>query len=283
MLRGPRSVLRPRLTTLRFERPLRGGGRLQFMYDNETIVGVPISALPLRATLAVLATALDGSRPFWFACVNPHSVETSRRDAHFAAALAAADLNTADGAGIVVASRLLGGRIRERVCGPDLFSLLCARLDRERPGTRMFFLGATRETLADLVRRFESDFPNLVVAGTMAPPFKPAFSPEDDAEMVDIVNAARADVLWIGLGAPKQEKLAHRLCNRLRVRLIAPVGGVFDFYTRRVKLPPRWIQRAGLIWLYRLCQEPRRLLRRNLDAPLFLFHVARQRFGSGSS
>jgi N-acetylglucosaminyldiphosphoundecaprenol N-acetyl-beta-D-mannosaminyltransferase len=77
--------------------------------------------------------------------------------------------------------------------------------------------------------------------------------------------------------------LAHRLRDRLGVRLIAPVGGVFDFYTGRVKLPSRWIQRAGLIWLYRLCQEPRRLLRRNLDAPLFLFHVARQRFGSGSS
>jgi N-acetylglucosaminyldiphosphoundecaprenol N-acetyl-beta-D-mannosaminyltransferase len=253
------------------------------MSDNETIVGVPISALPLQATVDVLATAVDGNRPFWFTCVNPHSVETSRRDPHFAAALAAADLNTADGVGIVVASRLLRGRIRERVCGPDLFALLCARLDRDRPGTRMFFLGATRETLAELVRRFESDFPNLVVAGTMAPPFKPAFSLEDETEMADMVNAARTDVLWIGLGAPKQEKLAHRLRDRLSVRLIAPVGGVFDFYTGRVKLPARWMQRAGLIWLYRFCQEPRRLLRRNLDAPLFLVHVVRQRFVSRSS
>jgi N-acetylglucosaminyldiphosphoundecaprenol N-acetyl-beta-D-mannosaminyltransferase len=253
------------------------------MSHNESIVGVPISSLPLQATVSVLATAVDGARPFWFACVNPHSVETFRRDPQFAAALAASDLNTADGAGIVVASRLLRGRIRERVCGPDLFALLCARLDRDRPGTRMFFLGATTETLAELVRRFERDFPNLVVAGTMAPPFKPAFSLEDDSVMAERVNASRADVLWIGLGAPKQEKLAHRLRDRLDVRLIAPVGGVFDFYTGRVKLPARWVQRAGLIWLYRLCQEPRRLLRRNLDAPLFLFHVVRQRFGSRSS
>lgn len=250
------------------------------MRNTETIVGVPISSLPLRATIDVLATAIDGNRPFLLACVNPHSVETSRRDPNFAAALAASDLNTADGVGIVVASSLLGGRIRERVCGPDVFSLLCAKLDRDRPGTRMFFLGTTAETLAELVRRFEVDFPRLVVAGTMAPPFKSAFSPEDDAAMLDAVNAARADVLWIGLGAPKQEKLAHRLHDRLSVRLIAPVGGVFDFYTGRIRLPARWIQRAGLIWLYRLCQEPRRLLRRNLDAPLFMFHVLQQRIGS---
>lgn len=250
------------------------------MFDTETIVGVPISRLPLRATIDVLATAVDGNRPFWFACVNPHSVQTSRRDPQFAAALTASDLNTADGVGIIVASRLLGGRVVERVCGPDLFIRLCTQLDRDRPGTRMFFLGTTTETLTELVRRFERDYPNLVVAGTMAPPFKHAFSPEDDAAMVDRVNAARADVLWVGLGAPKQEKLAQRLRDRLNVRLIAPVGGVFDFYTGRVKLPTRWIQRAGLIWLYRLCQEPRRLARRNLDAPLFLLQVLRQRFGS---
>lgn len=247
------------------------------MSDNESIVGVPISSLSLQATVDVLSAVVDGDRPFWFACVNPHSVETSQRDPQFAAALAAADLNTADGVGIVLASRLLRGRIRERVCGPDLFALLCARLDRDRPGTRMFFLGATQETLAELVRRFQREFPQLVVAGTMAPPFKPEFSLDDDAVMADSVNAARTDVLWIGLGAPKQEKLAHRLRDRLSVRLIAPVGGVFDFYTGRVKLPPRWMQRAGLIWLYRLCQEPRRLLRRNMDNPLFLYHVAKQR------
>lgn len=252
------------------------------MSDNETIVGVPVSSLPLQTTVEVLANAVDGSRTFWFACVNPHSVETSRRDPYFAAALAEADLNTADGTGIVVASRLLRGSIRERVCGPDLFTLLCARLDRDRPGTRMFFLGATSETLAELVRRFRRDFPNLVVAGTMAPPFKAEFSAEDDAVMVETVNAARPDVLWIGLGAPKQEKLAHRLRNRFSARLIAPVGGVFDFYTGRVKLPPRWMQQAGLIWLYRFCQEPRRLFRRNMDTPLFLFHVVRQRLESSS-
>ncbi len=253
------------------------------MSGDETIVGVPFSSLPLQATIDVLAAAVDGSRPWWFACVNPHSVETARRDRQFAAALAAADLNTADGVGIVVASRLLRGGIRERVCGPDLFALLCATLDRNRPGTRMFFLGATMETLAELVRRFQCDFPNLVVAGSMAPPFKPAFSPEDDAVMADAINGARTDVLWIGLGAPKQEKLAHRLRDRLNVRLIAPVGGVFDFYTGRVKLPPRWMQRAGLIWLYRFCQQPRRLFRRNMDTPLFLYHVLQQKLRGGFS
>lgn len=244
----------------------------------ELIGDVSFIVLPLTATVEVCAAALGRSgHPEWFACVNPHSVETARRDPAFAAALRGCNLITPDGIGIVIASRILGGHIRERVCGPDLFPLLCAKLGRERPGTRMFFLGATEDTLSALTARFARDFPSLVTAGTFAPPFKPEFTPEDDAAMIEAVNAARADILWIGLGAPKQEKLAHRLRDRLNVRLIGPVGGVFDFYTGRVKLPPVWAQRWGMIWLYRLCQEPRRLLRRNLDTPVFLARVLTQR------
>lgn len=252
------------------------------MDPDESIVGVRFGALPFGAAVSLLVSMLaraGGSR--YFACVNPHSVMTARRDPEFAAALRDCELCTADGVGIVLASRILGGRIRERVCGPDLFEQLCAKLNAERPGTRMFFLGATEETLAALVARFTREFPRLVVAGTLAPPFRAVFTAEDDAAMIAAVNAAKADILWIGLGAPKQEKLAHRIRDRVNVRLIGPVGGVFDFYTGRVKLPPRWMQRAGLIWLYRFCQQPRRLLRRNLDSPLFLAHVVWQRVRPG--
>lgn len=248
----------------------------------ESIVGFPFSTLTLRSSVELLARWAAGEdavagRPRWFVCANPHSLEVARRDAAFAAAVRAADLVTADGTGIVLASRLLGGCIPERVCGPDLFPSLCATLDRTRPGTRMFFLGTTEATLATMAAKVEREFPRLIVAGTLAPPFRAAFAPADDAAMVAAVNAARPDVLWVGLGAPKQEKWVHRCARRLETKLVGPVGGVFDFYTGRVKLPPPWAQRLGLIWLFRLCQEPRRLLRRNLDSPVFLARVLAQR------
>jgi N-acetylglucosaminyldiphosphoundecaprenol N-acetyl-beta-D-mannosaminyltransferase len=145
----------------------------------------------------------------------------------------------------------------------------------------MFFLGATEITLRLLEEQFRHDFPRLIIAGTLAPPFRITFTPEDEEKIVKAVNSTQAEVLWIGLGAPKQEKLALRLRERLNVHLIGPVGGVFDFYTGRVKLPPAFMQRLGLIWLFRLFQEPRRLFRRNLDSPIFLFRVILQRLRHG--
>jgi N-acetylglucosaminyldiphosphoundecaprenol N-acetyl-beta-D-mannosaminyltransferase len=244
------------------------------------ILGIEFANTGLRATIAWLAARVGepgSGPPCWFACVNPHSVETARRDPEFMAAIRAADLVTPDGTGIVIAARILGGALRERVCGPDIFPMLCARLNAERPGTRMFFLGASAATLAALQEKFTATYPALVCAGAFAPPFRAQFSAAEDAAMIARVNAARADVLWVGLGAPKQEKWVHRNCDRLQVRLIGPVGGVFDFFTGRVRLPPPWAQRRGLIWLFRLCQEPRRLWRRNLDGPVFLARVLWQR------
>jgi N-acetylglucosaminyldiphosphoundecaprenol N-acetyl-beta-D-mannosaminyltransferase len=246
----------------------------------EAIGGVRFSRLRLWETIELLARWCGDSqfaRARWFACVNPHSVETALRDPAFGAAIRSADLVTADGTGIVIASRILRGRIPERVCGPDIFPMLCEKLNRERPGTRMFFLGATEATLAALARKVAEVYPNLVMAGTLAPPFCSNFSEMDTLAMVDAINAAKADVLWVGLGAPKQEKWVQSVIHRLNVRVVGPVGGVFDFFTGRVKLPPLWAQKVGLIWLVRLCQEPRRLWRRNLDSPIFLSRVLRQR------
>lgn len=246
----------------------------------EDITGFPFSVLPLDDAIAQLVEWVRGDPPPRpapvVAFVNPHSVEAARRDPAFAAAIRATDFVAPDGGGIVLASRILGGRIRERVCGPDVFVALSRRLSDERKGTRVFFLGAREETLAAVADRYRREFPGLVVAGTLAPPFKPEFSPADDAAMIEAVNAAHADLLWVGLGAPKQEKWAHRVRDRLAVNLIAPVGAVFDFYAGRTKLPPQWTHRWGGITIYRLFQEPRRVWRRNLDNPVFLARVFAQ-------
>lgn len=249
--------------------------------QSSQITGFPFSVLSLSDSVAQLADwARDSvAEGRCIAVVNPHSVEAARRDPEFAAAIRAADMVTPDGIGIVLASRILGAGIPERVCGPDLFVGVCERLNAEQAGTRMFFLGSSPENLVAIEQKLGREYPNLLVAGTYSPPYKPEFSDEDIDEMVALVNASNSSILWIGLGAPKQEKLAQRMRARLNVNVIAPVGGVFDFYTGRIKLPPRWVQRMGLIFLFRFFQEPRRLLRRNLDSPLFLWHVVLQRVG----
>lgn len=251
--------------------------------DQTNIAGFNFSQLTLQETIDQIErwAADDQVRGKCLAIVNPHSVETAHRDPEFAEAIRAADIVTPDGVGIVLASRILGAGIPEQVHGPDIFEQLCRQLNGKKAGTKMFFLGSTTENLKAIERKFSADFPNLEVVGTYSPPYKPRFSEEDLSRMIQIVNQSGADILWIGLGAPKQEKWAQACRDRLNVKVIAPVGGVFDFYTERVKLPPKWVQKMGLIFLVRFLQEPKRLWRRNLDSPVFLARVIRQRIREG--
>lgn len=250
--------------------------------DTENVTGYPFSTATFAETITMFArwstSPLDQRMPRYFVCANPHSLEVARKDPEFHDAVMTADWVTPDGAGIVLASRLLGGRIPERVCGPDILPALCTCLNRYHPGTRMFFLGSSPENLAELRTRIVADYPNLVIAGTLSPPYRSEFTEKDLAAMIAAVNQADTDLLWLGLGAPKQEKWAYRHRQRLQVKLIGPIGGAFDWYTGRIKLPPLWMQRAGLQWLHRLVQEPRRLWRRNLDSPIFLLRVLRQKW-----
>jgi len=242
----------------------------------ESIAGFEFSTLSLVETIGVMHAWLAVEEPGtarMFVCGNPHSLEVARRDAPFAAALRGADLMIPDGVGIVVASKFLHGRIRETVCGPDVFVRLSRDMNDRLPGKRVFFLGGMQATIDALTAKFSLDFPNLVIAGAYSPPFRSEFTAGEDKELVSRVNAARPDLLWIGLGAPKQEKWAFRNRYRLSVRVIGPVGAVFDFYTGRVKLPPVFVQRLGLIWLFRFFQQPRRLWNRQVNGVKFLCRV----------
>jgi N-acetylglucosaminyldiphosphoundecaprenol N-acetyl-beta-D-mannosaminyltransferase len=244
--------------------------------DRRRILGYDVFAHASERCVAEMAAAIArGGRPRWLACLNPHSYVVALDRPDFAAALAAADWLVADGAGVVLASRVLGAAVSGRVTGSDVFEGLSRRLDAD--GARVFFLGADEGTLGLVRGRYEREHPRLTVAGTLAPPFRPDFSPADDDAMVAAVNAARADVLWVGLGAPKQEVWIHRVIGRLDVRVVAAVGGVFDFYAGRVRRAGPALQRVGLEWLPRLVQQPRRLWRRTfVSAPVFLWHVGRE-------
>lgn len=249
--------------------------------NNANITGFMFSQLTLEQSVELLEQWVQDveSSPKCLSIDNPNAIEIARKDPEFAASFRNADMVTADGVGVVLASRILGAGIPERVCGPDLFQLLCTRLNEKETGTRMFFLGSTPDNLNALEKKFKADFPNLEIVGTYSPPYKPAFS-EDDIDMMSaMVNESGADILWIGLGAPKQEKFAEACRDKVNVKIIAPVGAVFDFYTGNVKLPPKWVQEMGLIFFYRFFQQPKRLWRRNLRSFVFLWNVAKQRLG----
>lgn len=211
----------------------------------------------------------------WLACINPHSYVQSQNDPFFERALHGADWLIPDGIGVVLASRFLGGQIRKRVTGSDIFLGLQTILNREG-GKKVFFLGSTEETLAAICARNDKDFPNIQIAGTYSPPFKTEFSAEDDQAILNAIRIAAPDVLWVGMTAPKQEKWLHQYRDQLNVQFAAAIGAVFDFYSGKVKRSHPVFQCLGLEWLPRLLQEPRRLWRRTgVSAPIFLLHVAR--------
>lgn len=258
--------------------------------DTVTAAGEP-SVVPLfgytifsRGRAAALAAALaqvERRGPLHhIACANPHSIVVADGDKAFADALRACDLLLPDGTGVALALKLVHGHAIERVTGSDLFRSLIDAASAERP-LRFFFLGASDTTLAAIRARLQRENPHVIWAGCYSPPYVERFSDEENRRMVDAVNAARPDVLWVGMTAPKQEKWIHAHRALIDVPVAGAIGAVFDYYAGRSKRP-QWAARLGIEWLVRLVQEPRRLWRRTfVSTPLFLLKLARAKFGPG--
>ncbi|MEM7200484.1 MAG: WecB/TagA/CpsF family glycosyltransferase [Planctomycetota bacterium] len=267
---------RPRRATLASPRP-----ELAAAPDAEQVLAYQVSAAGrARDVATVLGWVREPAQPpraRFFVCANPHSLQVARRDAAFDAAIHDADLVVPDGVGLVLASRLLGDqRIRQRVTGSALFHGVSRHLDAA--GGRYFFLGSTEATLAAVRQRMAAVYPGIEVVGTLSPPFAPQFDVTTSAAMVEAVNRARPDVLWVGMTAPKQEKWIHAHRDELEVPVLAPIGAVFDYFTGRVQRPGPMFRRLGLEWLPRLMREPRRLWRRNaVSSPAFALRVVGQR------
>lgn len=245
--------------------------------QTESILGYPITAMTTDQCIHFIVEWLAGGLSCkTFCCANPHSLVLAADDPLFQEALHTADLLTPDGTGIVLASKILGGSIRQRVTGSDIFWGLNAALNR-CGDKRYFFLGASEATLTAIQAKMAEDYPGIVVAGTYSPPFKPEFSAAESQAMIAAVNSAQPDVLWVGMTAPKQEKWIHQHRDQLKVPFIGAIGAVFDFYVGNVKRSHPLMQKYGLEWLPRLLQEPRRLFRRNfISSPVFLYRVFMQ-------
>ncbi len=174
-------------------------------------------------------------------------------------ALNTADLTATDGMMLVRLCRWFGVDYAERVYGPDVMLELCRRSSGR--GYRHFFYGGAPEVGTTLASRLQEQFPGLSIVGTCSPPFRP-LSESELAEDIRLINDSQADVVWIGLGTPKQELWVAANRSRLDAPLVLAVGAAFDFHAGSVRQAPPWIRSAGGEWFFRLCTEPRRLWRR---------------------
>lgn len=214
----------------------------------------------------------------YMACANPHSLVVASQDGLFKKALRNADMLVPDGTGIVLASKVLYSPVKEKVAGYDFFITLTKRA-QQKDGLRYFFLGSSPHVLHLIRSRLAQEFPAVNVCGMYSPPFKETFSAEENEEMVRLVNDSGADVLWVGMTAPKQEKWIYVNRDRLQVPFIGAIGAVFDFYAgTKVRSSMFW-QKLGLEWLPRFVKEPARLWERNLKStPIFLSWVIREKY-----
>ncbi len=240
------------------------------MIDTVDILGVQVHRITMEAALREIARLVESGGERYVVTVNPEFVMTARRRPEFRRVLNAADLSLPDGIGLVLASRLLGAPIPERVAGSDLVPRL-AGIAAER-GWSIFLLGAApgvAERAAQVLRR---RFPSIRIAGT----FAGSPRPEHDGEIVPLIREAGPDILLVAYGAPAQEMWIARNRQRIHVPLSMGVGGVFDFLAGEKKRAPRWVRRIGMEWLFRLAQEPWRW-RRQLALPRFALLVALER------
>ena len=185
------------------------------------------------------------------------------------------DLTLCDGVPIIWASSLLGNKLKGRVTGLDLLPLYLERCAIK--GHSMFFLGA-KEGIADLLKtNSEKVYKSIYITGTYSPPFAERFNEEENKKIISLINAAKPDILWVSLTAPKQDYWIHENLEKLDVHIAIGVGGAFDVVAGAIKRAPVFMQKMGLEWLFRFLQEPKRLFRRYfIEAPVFIPLIYKQ-------
>lgn len=247
------------------------------------IIGTGISDVTVRVAVGlVLEPPGDGLS---VAVCNVHTIMTARRESEVHDAVVRADLATPDGMPVVWALDALQPGTHERVDGYRLFdATMTSGLEAS---TRHFFYGSTVSTLAMLVETARRQYPGVMIVGSLSPPFRPQTSGEIDDDL-GAIRACRPDIVWVGLGMPKQEIWMQTAKPALPGVAIVGVGAVFDWVAGSVPKAPEWMQRCGLEWLYRLGREPRRLWRRyawNNPAYLVLLaaQIARERWSRARS
>jgi N-acetylglucosaminyldiphosphoundecaprenol N-acetyl-beta-D-mannosaminyltransferase len=220
------------------------------------LFGVEIDALDMDQTVDRIMTLIDQNVNVQHVALNAAKVVMLSKDATLRAVIRACPVVNADGQSVVVASRLLRQPLPERVAGIDLFAELVKRSAEN--GRSVYFLGARDDVLEEMMSRFRTQYPTLRVAGSRNGYWS------DDAEVIQQVRAAQPDLLFLAIPSPRKEFWLAEHLPALGVPFAMGVGGSFDVLAGKVKRAPKWIQRIGCEWVYRLVQEPRRMWKRYL-------------------
>jgi len=241
------------------------------------VLGVDIDALNMETALARIAVMVREKRKGYVCAAGVHGVMEAQRSRRVAEAYAASELNLPDGTPLAWVGRLQGHASMECVTGPDLMLEIFRR--PEFANVTHFLYGGVEGVAAELRSRLAREFPWVCIVGAITPPFHD-LSFDEQHDFVATIAELKPDIIWIGLGCPKQELFMSRYLPLLDTRLMFGVGAAFDFHTGRIRHCAPWIKRAGLHWLHRLIQNPRKLWRRNLFIiPTFLWHITLQLTG----
>lgn len=240
------------------------------MEQSFLLAGLRISVVTYAEVLARVRSWVENDRKRYVCVVGLHGVREALRTKQVREALHASALLVPDGMPLVWCGRALGYENTHRIYGPDLFLNVCGEAERKQ--WSVFLYGTTEDALAKLTLVLRKKFPRLVIAGTLAPPFRNLTDSEDEAE-VHTMNTSGARVVFVGLSTPMQEVWMHKHNGKLSANVLIGVGAAFDFISGTKKQAPLWMRRTGLEWLFRLVSEPRRLWRRYAEAAGVFFSL----------
>jgi N-acetylglucosaminyldiphosphoundecaprenol N-acetyl-beta-D-mannosaminyltransferase len=238
------------------------------------ILGIPVHMVQIPDVVALMTDWIthERDRLHWIVVADMHAIIEAHKRREFRSKIETADLTVPDGISLIKVARRKGVPLKTRVTGTDLMKAFFSR--HQHSGMKHFFFGDTDETLARLRKRLEQTYSGITIADCYAPPFR-SLSIEEDAAVIRRINEAQPDVLWVGLGLPKQEQWIYTHRAQLNVPLVLGVGAAFKFLAGTVTRAPGWIGELGLEWLWRFAHEPRRLWRRIIiEGPQFVGHVA---------
>jgi N-acetylglucosaminyldiphosphoundecaprenol N-acetyl-beta-D-mannosaminyltransferase len=242
----------------------------------ESILGIPFDLIDYRTAIRQIDWWRRSGQHRYVTLTNAHGVVLSRRDGQLRAALRGADLVLPDGVSIVMAATLLRAAHQGRVTGPSLMLQLC-QWGVQR-GYRHYFYGGADGVAQRLAERLSAAYPGLQVAGIYSPPFR-QLTDDQERQIAEQINDSKPDIVWVGLGAPKQEKWMARQVGRMACAAMIGVGAAFDFHSGNVRWAPASIRALGMEWAFRLAMEPRRMWQRNVNNALFVARVLGQAIG----
>lgn len=240
------------------------------------LLGVKVSAINMGQALRTIQGWIEHQKPNYVCVTSAHGLLECQDSPYLKRVFNGSGMATPDGMGVVWALKLNGERQVDRVYGPDLMLAVCEQSLRH--GWRHYFYGGAPGVAEELARCLGDRFPGLEVAGTYCPPFRP-LTPEEDREVIQDINSSGADIVWVGISTPKQERWMADHIGQVDAPVLVGVGAAFDFLSGKKKQAPRWIQRSGLEWLFRLLQEPSRLWQRYIQLPVFVVLVLAQVLG----